>query len=281
VNTIGADPELFLINMDTGESTPAYGLIGGTKEEPIPIPGMEAGYMMQEDGAALEFNIPPQVSSLAFYSCISVTYRTLRRLLESKRLLINANDNYIELSAKYLEDPRSKRFGCLADTCAYHDTQNWIERTPFTPEQMGSKRYAGGHIHVGYNKDRMPAWVAARFLDCYLGLPSIGHDNQIATGRRELYGLPGLYREKPYGIEYRTLSNQWVVKERGTFSTAGVANNALSFTDDVDDNIDAMHRLFPTIPWGDVQSAILKEDKKLATMLIDSMVNGGLHITRS
>jgi hypothetical protein len=60
----------------------------------------------------------------------------------------------------------------------------------------------GGHIHISeYNVDLI------RYMDLYLGVPSILMDTD--TRRRELYGKAGAYREKPWGLEYRVLSNFW------------------------------------------------------------------------
>lgn len=45
-------------------------------------------------------------------------------------------------------------------------------------------------------------------LDYYLGVPSLLWDND--PRRRLLYGKAGAFRPKPYGLEYRTLSNRWL-----------------------------------------------------------------------
>ena len=48
-------------------------------------------------------------------------------------------------------------------------------------------------------------------MDFYLGLPSLLFDAD--TRRREMYGKAGCFRPKPYGAEYRTLSNAWLKSE--------------------------------------------------------------------
>jgi hypothetical protein len=48
-------------------------------------------------------------------------------------------------------------------------------------------------------------------LDAYLGIPSLEWDKD--TLRRRLYGKAGAFRPKPYGVEYRTLSNAWLKNE--------------------------------------------------------------------
>ena len=49
-------------------------------------------------------------------------------------------------------------------------------------------------------------------LDMYLGLPSLIWDRD--TKRRSLYGDFGAFRPKPYGLEYRVLSNAWLAHTR-------------------------------------------------------------------
>jgi len=45
-------------------------------------------------------------------------------------------------------------------------------------------------------------------LDVYLGAVSLLWDQE--DRRRELYGAAGAFRPKPYGMEYRVLSNKWI-----------------------------------------------------------------------
>jgi hypothetical protein len=47
-----------------------------------------------------------------------------------------------------------------------------------------------------------------RYMDLYLAVPSILMDDGIE--RKQLYGKKGAFRPKPYGTEYRVLSNFWI-----------------------------------------------------------------------
>ena len=48
----------------------------------------------------------------------------------------------------------------------------------------------------------------ARQMDFFLALPSLFYDDDVR--RRSMYGKAGCMRVKPYGMEYRTLSNKWL-----------------------------------------------------------------------
>jgi len=74
----------------------------------------------------------------------------------------------------------------------------------------GDSRFFVGHIHIGY-KSSLPDWAVVQGFEALGYIPSIlekGYDYQ--PSRRRFYGVPGLYRTKPYGIEYRVPSNIWV-----------------------------------------------------------------------
>ena len=60
--TIGADPEILLRDSDYLYRS-VEGLIGGTKNAPVPIEGLPSGFGAQEDNVMLEFNIPPATTA--------------------------------------------------------------------------------------------------------------------------------------------------------------------------------------------------------------------------
>ena len=78
-------------------------------------------------------------------------------------------------------------------------------------------RTAAGHIHIGWGEDFDPqddehfsrCCRLVQQLDAGIGLASVLLDND--TERRQLYGAAGAFRPKPYGVEYRVLSNFWVL----------------------------------------------------------------------
>jgi hypothetical protein len=112
-------------------------------------------------------------------------------------------------------------------------------------------------------------------LDAFVGLPSVAWDQQ--QGRREHYGLAGLYRKKTYGddiggVEYRTLSNFWLklIAENPKVADGVVgymAATAMSVARSVQERPLEFSKLFTKLPLKDIQTAINKEDKKEALSL--------------
>jgi hypothetical protein len=84
-------------------------------------------------------------------------------------------------------------------------------------------RTGSGHIHIGWRDPKVPLETEEQrkehFINCRVLTMIL--DNVILPfekywdndkERRKLYGKPGAFRPKPYGCEYRVLSNAWVDK---------------------------------------------------------------------
>lgn len=198
---IGADPELFLKRDDTYISS--VGKIGGTKTDPLPIDAY--GTALQEDNVAVEYNIPPTKTVEEFISFNAFALAHLR--IKAKKLGLSLS---IDASALFtdeeLSSPQAMIFGCDPDWNAWLNEQN---EAPEINEHTYYLRSAGGHIHIGYTKPTEEANIAlVKAMDLFVGAPSIEYDTD--TRRRALYGKPGAFRHKKYGVEYRTLSNFWI-----------------------------------------------------------------------
>lgn len=201
---LGADPELFL--SEHGKFVSAHQVIPGTKKNPFPV---KLG-AVQVDGMAVEFNISPAASESQWVTNVDTVLRELRRMVpENLDINITATADFDE---RYMEAQpmEAKMLGCDPDFCAYTGEPNPA------PSLHPTMRTAAGHIHVGWTEGMdvgnpnhiYSCMVLAIQLDYALGLPSIIHDPD--TRRREMYGMPGSFRPKSYGMEYRVLSNFWL-----------------------------------------------------------------------
>lgn len=195
--SIGADPELFVVDMNSRRFISSVGKFGGTKDTPKPI-GQNC--FIQEDNVAVEFNIPPSKSKEEFLKSINYSLETIAQRAKELDLVVDLSATAVFDNGELLSD-QAKVFGCDPDFNAWTQTKN-----PAPRAKNKNLRSAGGHVHVGC-KD-FGGFEIARTLDLFLGIPSVILDPN--NERRELYGKAGACREKPYGVEYRVLSNFWL-----------------------------------------------------------------------
>lgn len=205
---IGCDPELFIVNAE-GRPRSAFGLIPGTKVSPFKVD--KGAY--QVDGMALEFNIDPAKTEDEFVENISTVMQRLREDVPSEfKFHIKPSVRFHHAILKKQPD-EAKELGCEPDIDAYT-----LKENP-RPDSNTTLRTASGHIHIGLEEDAdvtkeehlIKYSTLVKHLDLFLGLRSLEWDTDQT--RRRLYGNPGAMRLKPYGVEYRVLSNQWLDKE--------------------------------------------------------------------
>ncbi|MDE2097321.1 MAG: hypothetical protein KGL39_08770 [Patescibacteria group bacterium] len=264
---VGADPEVFVKHLPSRTVLPVCGLIGGTKEEPLKFNGLlkrtaeEGDYAYQEDGCAFEFNIPATTSADKFAQNMQAAWISVKELLGKLNLDPQIRPSFSFKSAQ-LGDPRAMSIGCSPDKTAYGENGPQT-RHPLNIHEFGTQRFAGGHLHLGYNK-AVPPHVMVRFMDVLIGLPSLKWDKQGA--RRQYYGLPGLYREKPYGVEYRSLSNFWLkgCGGRGTFLVY-LSGALFDLGITAQNRPEVLANAYKMIPWDDVKDAITTENVNLAS----------------
>lgn len=205
--TFGCDPELFIFGPDD-QPVSAEGIIPGSKEMPHRV---EYG-AVQRDGLAAEFNIDPVDNFRDWNRNIQAVMGQLRAMLPAgHRLEAVASVRFSEKT--FLEaSPDALALGCSPDFNAWTNSINpppSLDNDPFL-------RCAGGHIHIGWTNDAQlsdPQHILnctdlVKQLDWYLGGWSLKMDENAE--RRSLYGKAGSCRIKPYGVEYRVLSNFWV-----------------------------------------------------------------------
>lgn len=197
---VGADPELFFMQDKANKFISSIGLVGGSKEHPLPI--RVDGCAVQEDNVAVEFNIPAAADVDAFIESINFNLEYISGIAKDNGLSLALVPSAV-FDKDQLEHPAAREFGCEPDFNCWTRKMNPRPRAsnPFL-------RSAGGHVHVGSAAVGLNPWEMVQAMDLFLGVPSLQYDND--TARRELYGKAGACRIKPYGAEYRTLSNFWI-----------------------------------------------------------------------
>lgn len=206
--TFGCDPELFIRDKD-GKFISAEGLIPGTKAEPYKVDGGA----VQVDGMAAEFNIDPSSSFDEFDNNISKVLSQLHKMLPKGASLVALPAVVFDEDVWEASPEIAKILGCSPDFNAWTGDMNPPPHDPENPRL----RTASGHLHIGWTEDAPLSDIdhinncqdLVKQLDWYLGGWSLRYEDD--NRRRRLYGRAGACRIKPYGVEYRVLSNFWVM----------------------------------------------------------------------
>lgn len=197
---LGADPEIFLCNKDKLISV--VGLVDGNKSHPLQVAYLPQGFTIQQDNVALEFGIPPAGTRADFVQYIRTVMEAGK---EHCKGLSYSNKSCAVFDEDQMQTAEAHVFGCEPDFNAW---TNRINPSPKPPHPF--MRSAGGHVHV---ETTLPPTSVVRNLDLFLGVASVLMDKSGGP-RRKLYGMPGAYRKKSYGVEYRTLSNFWIFDDK-------------------------------------------------------------------
>lgn len=201
---IGADPEIFLRDKKTGQFVAAK--IPGTKLEPYKV---DFG-AVQVDGTAAEINIDPAEGPSTFIRNINEVLSKVREFSPNTDLVFDPTATFDPTYFSTLP-VEARELGCNPDFNA------WTEQVNPAPDgESTTMRTASGHIHLGWCKNVNPTdkihiqdcHTVVKQMDYYVGLPSLLWDPD--NKRRQLYGMAGACRYKPYGVEYRVPSNVWL-----------------------------------------------------------------------
>lgn len=245
---VGCDPEVFV--KKENQFLSAFGLIQGDKKNPFKV---NRG-AVQVDGMALEFNIDPAYSEDEFCLNVQDVFNTMCKMVPDYEVVATPVAHF---SPEYMktQPKEALELGCDPDYNA------WTQLPNIKPNGDRPMRTASGHIHIGWTQDQNildgnhlnSCNSAARQMDFYLGLGSLAYDHDSL--RREMYGKAGCNRPKPYGVEYRTLSNAWLNSEklmRWVYRNTVAGMNALIEGRDLAEK------------YGDIQEIINSSNKKEA-----------------
>lgn len=200
--TFGCDPELFFTTKD-GK------VIGSEKviPEAMPTSSINAKGIVQ-DGVQVELNPRPCWCRANIGNEISAIMKKLKEHLATMPDVSACFNGVVEVDAKELRSlsEKSRTLGCAPSMNVYDKGASVSVKKGYR------KRSAGGHIHLGINKELAahPDSLAV-LMDIFVGNTCVLLDRDPANAeRRKVYGRAGEYRTPPHGFEYRTLSNFWL-----------------------------------------------------------------------
>lgn len=140
--TLGADPELFIIDTTTNKVVSSIGLIPGIKDHPYVGEDMPKGFGIETDNILAEFNIPPCTNVVEWVNNIEYMKDYLRSFV--KRI----NKNYdIKCSAyeivddDQLKSKEAQQMGCDVDYNVYTMRPN-----PKPDARKSNGRGAGSNV---------------------------------------------------------------------------------------------------------------------------------------
>ena len=212
--SIGGDPE-FWIKDQSGMPVGAFEFFPGTKENPYPL----LGGAVQVDGFAVEVNIDPAETDGDWKENIERVMEQCYKFIPSTHSF--AFDPYMDFDDGYFHQAPTiaKVIGCSPSVDYYTGS------TLAPPPVMNStRRYAGGHIHVGFGDRKFdPENEIDRCM--LMGIcsaqthwfePNFDDPNarmfapQKAVTRLQDYNAQRSVRFKAYGVEYRRPWSWWI-----------------------------------------------------------------------
>lgn len=232
---VGADPEVFLVDKH-GKPISVEGKLGGTKYAPKQMEGLPAGYFIQEDNVAAEYNIPPARTCKQFDESIFRGLKYIEKQAKKYGLAVSLVDA-LHFDKEQLATPQAQTLGCEPDYNAWTGDYN---PKPRPPENL---RTAAGHVHVSFERVSYANQISfVKAFDIFATVPSLLVTKP--SERRSLYGRSGACRLKDYGVECRSPSNFWLGEQRyrqHIFNTVTFLGQTLPkantlFWEDVDEN---------------------------------------------
>lgn len=259
---IGTDPEAFVA--EGPNIVHCIDMLGGSKQAPLLV--LDGG--IQEDNVLFECNVDPSDDPDVFLQRLRTVLSQGRDILlqHGLRLVPGVSSHIYNPEVLATFPPKAFEFGCTPD-------YNFMtgEENPSPSATNECLRTAGGHVHIGFDHlvevTRDVQIRVGQMCDYVLGLPSLLEDTD--DRRRELYGRAGAGRFKPYGIEYRTLSNYWVWDDELVCLIHKRAQNAFS-------KHERLEELKAIIPLEDVQNAINTNNRVEAKAMLKLLVNLGV-----
>lgn len=207
--TSGSDPEIFVVDSED-EVIPAWEFLKSKKEAGSQIGRDGDEFSVYWDGFQAEFTVAPAGCHMHLmdhiWSGLHGVYSAARAHSNKAKLSLHS---VLPVSAEVLASAKTEHveFGCAPSRNLYGLAGKTEDG------RTCAYRFAGGHIHLGmiasYHRN-IPEMVRA--MDQIAAVSAVSMFAEFDSPiRRQYYGLPGEYRTPAHGLEYRTLSNAWLM----------------------------------------------------------------------
>lgn len=211
----GSDPEFFFL--ENGEIIPPVFLWGEGKriiwksDFPYRVYEENEELAVTSDGAACELIVSPDKDWEKVFDRIQEGIRISSSMVESPDVELGIIPT-AQIPERYLVD-ETVITGCDPDFDAFNE--EWFAKETIS---NSSYRYAGAHIHIGFENKDMIEHVHrnivpfVQLLSIFVGIPSftMSSNKKLESLRTKKYGKPAKYRIPEHGVEYRSPSNNWI-----------------------------------------------------------------------
>ena len=267
--SFGCDPEFFFEKEGK--------IIGSEKIIDI-NKGLKAGNSSKfiVDGVQAELNPVPNSCRAQLGGEISRCFMTLyQKIQKDKTIKINFKPT-VKITKKELDtlDKKSQIFGCAPSKNTDKKSENSVSvKDPKTYMY----RSAGGHIHIGSHATGMadsfdPIAAIMReperlitIMDIIVGNTCVLLDRDPSNKeRRKVYGKAGEFRTPAHGIEYRTLSNFWLLSYPLMSFVMNLSRFSVSILASTMPGRDFEKELLSSINMTKIRKAINENDAELA-----------------
>lgn len=248
--SFGSDPE-FMLAKD-GRYASAINVIKGSIAEPIE----RNNHRFYWDNVLAEAAVEPAMSKQEAVAKIGDCLRLYADIVAPYKLIAQSSQDF---PSDELDCEDAKKINCTPDVCVYKMKQMVASDATVEAFAMGTLRTCGGHIHVGHDMllEGTNPYYFIYLMDLFLGAPSVLMDKDpTSPRRRELYGQAGRFRQKPYGLEYRSVGNFWLTSPILVELVYDIVNFSLDFMESGKvadlikfDESQPFHKMFTTVPF--------------------------------
>ena len=267
--TLGTDTEGFLYHVKSQQHVPATSFNTPETSEKRGSLGVYGTF--HRDNILIEYQTFPAPIS-KFPSMVRNARVTLSNILWRRGFRAFYSPIIEYKDPRMVACPEALEMGCNPDLCAYtgekfHGPTTWTD--------LGLSRVAGGHIHIGgiedYSEEQKRNLV--KLLDIFFAQKEqstlVSWNTELR--RREFYGQWGRWRDKPYGLEYRSPGPWWPAGSLSQTAQIGTgvqicvnANDAQLNADDFRDQAElptihnlVTHNLHWGSKWAEVRKACI------------------------